>query len=184
MDKEKGNNMNKTLLALALSGMTLIGGTTSSYAATATGNIAINGTISESQCDIDFSGAENVTMPTIDSKELSGSVGKTSSIESAAIQLTGCPTSVKGVSVTVSGDADLNNPELLANPAASGSAVGVGIEFVGINGKVIPLGTESDVLSLNNGEASFPLGVRYKSTLDTVVGGQVASTAQLNVNYN
>lgn len=175
--------MNKTLLALIVSGMTLIGGTTSSYAVTNTGNISISGTISESQCDIDFSDAETVTMPTIDSKQLSGSVGKTSMAESASITLTGCPTSVKGVSVIVSGDADLNNPELLANPAAAGSAVGVGIEFLGLNGKVIPLGTESEVLSLNDGKATFPLAVRYKSTLDTVVGGQVASTAQLNVNY-
>lgn len=175
--------MNKTLLALVVSGMTLIGGTTSSFAATNTGNISINGTISESQCDVDFSEAETVTMPTIDSKELSGSVGKTSQAQSAQIQLTGCPASVKGVSVVVSGDADLNNTELLANPAASGSAVGVGIEFLGIGGKTIPLGTESDVVSLYNGNATIPLSVRYKSTLDTVTGGQVASTAQLNVNY-
>lgn len=175
--------MNKTIIALMVAGFSLVGGISSTYAASGTsGNITVSGLITESNCDVDFSKAENVSMPEIDSKTLSGRVGRVSEMVNATIILNGCPSSVTAASLTVSGEKDINNSDLLANATAAGSATGVGIEFLAA-ADPLPVGQATPDAPLVDGNTEIPLNIRYRSVLDHVTGGKVSATGQLNIQY-
>lgn len=175
--------MKKTIIALALAALPFVGGTSFAYASGPSGNITVNGLISESNCDVDFSEAENVVMPEINSKTLTGKVGQVSQLVGTSISFSGCPSSVTSAALVVDGDKDINNQDLLANTTSPGAATGVGIEFLSFGGKALPVGQTSEYTQLVDGAGSIPLSIRYRSVLNKVTGGKVSATGQINILY-
>ncbi len=69
-----------------------------------------------------------------------------------AIDLQNCGSTASGVTVSFSGAADSRNTDLLALTAGESDASGIGIALYDQNKTLIPLGQESDVVTLSPGQ--------------------------------
>lgn len=101
------------------------------------------------------------------------------------IDLESCGPAAKGVKVTFTGDADLVNPKLLAVKQEGDFATGVGVEFLDMNGVVIPLGVQldSELLidpALATNQLEFQ--AQYRST-GPVTTGAANATANFVLEY-
>lgn len=102
-----------------------------------------------------------------------------------AIDLQNCGSTASGVTVSFSGAGDSRNTDLLALTAGESDASGIGIALYDQNKTLIPLGQESDVVTLSPGQASAHLQfyARYLADGGTVTPGDANASATFILAY-
>lgn len=157
----------------------------STLAADAT--IYFTGKIVEASCAV--SSEASVTLMDVKTDQLKNK-GDTGATKNFSVHLFNCPPTVNNASISFSGMADMNNPELFAT---SGGAQGVGIEIVDLNHaneQRLPPTTDttkgSQFVALKSGKATNTLnfGARYMATTDNkIISGDANSQADFTVTY-
>lgn len=121
------------------------------------GRVYVSGTITDNTCSLS-PGSENinVAMGAVSQRQFYRA-GDGSAWQPFAIDLQNCGSTASGVTVSFSGAADSRNTDLLALTAGESDASGIGIALYDQNKTLIPLGQESDVVTLSPGQASAHL---------------------------
>lgn len=181
--------MKYKLVAALVAGTAFITNVSSVLAGSDASLFKINGEIVQSErvtCDVDVDG--NITMPSVDMDSFGDSVGATSTTTDINVIISGCPEYLTRASVTIEGNADSQNPELLQiprpGPDSSLYAFGFGLEFL-VDGSPLAVKKPSPEFTVKNGIIDIPLGVRYKATFNKQgrFAGKVSVPGQILVNY-
>ncbi|MEL4013638.1 fimbrial protein [Dryocola clanedunensis] len=173
--------MKKTLLAMAITGASVVG--TINVANAADGTINFNGVILDQTCTVSpNTQTQTVSLGQIANTSFGGTAGAKSSPTAFQINLSSCPAGLASAAVKFDGTSDTNNSNLLQVTQGTGAATGVGIEISDANG-VIPLHTASADYPLANGSAQLQFIARYVSTSATVGNGQANGVSQFTLNY-
>ncbi|PXY62719.1 fimbrial protein, partial [Enterobacter hormaechei subsp. steigerwaltii] len=136
-------------------------------------NVQFIGTIVGESCNVDTNSAEQ----TIDLGEFTieefPRVGATTPEKQFAITLKNCTRAIGGTTVWFTGDADANDPTLLAlSDTGKGTqhmmATGLAVELLDSARASVPINnTESPLYPLLPGDNTLTFFLRYKSTLPT-----------------
>lgn len=153
----------------------------------ADGTIYFTGKIVEASCAV--SSESSVTLIDTKTDQLKNK-GDTGATKSFSVRLSNCPTTVNSASISFSGTADANNPELFAT---SGDAQGIGVEIVDLNNaneQRLPPTTDStkgsQLVAIKPGAVTNTLnfGARYMATTDSkIISGDANSQADFTVTY-
>ncbi len=160
----------------------------SSFSALAAdGTIYFTGTIVEASCDV--SSDTHVDFEDTKTDQLKNK-GDTAKTKSFSVYLKDCPSTVNNASISFSGTADANNPELFAT---SGATQGIGLEIIDLNDaneQRLPPTTDttkgSRFVAIKPGKVTNMLnfGARYMATTDSkVISGKAFSQADFTVTY-
>ncbi|WP_202300859.1 fimbrial protein [Dryocola clanedunensis] len=173
--------MKKTLLAMAIAGVALMGMTNAARAAD--GTINFSGEILDQTCAISAtSSTMNVDLGKVSKSSLTGAAGTKSAPQPFEINLTSCPAALANATVKFDGTADATNSDLLKITSGTGVATGVGIEISDVNG-VVPLHSASMSYPLAAGGTKLQFTARYVSTSAVVGNGTANGVSQFTLNY-
>lgn len=98
--------MNKKIIALIISGVSVIG--MHNAMAESASNLRFIGAVTASSCDIDTSSLSNVSLPSVTQKDFSGE-GVSAGEQQFSVRVSGCPNAIKTAALKVSGTADKTN---------------------------------------------------------------------------
>lgn len=160
----------------------LYGGSVPTYAHD--GTVHISGTIKSNTCTVtDESRNQTVQLGRVADKRFF-SVGDASVPQQFIIKLQDCGAAVREVTVTFSGDADTNNPNLLKVDGGSGAASGVGVAILDREKKIIALNAPSESYSLSpHVDAILLFFSQYISTSVHVTPGKASALATFKMTY-
>lgn len=173
--------MKLTLLALAA---VLFGGM--GYAQAEDASISITGTIRDNTCSVSSdSQSKQVNLGNISSKQFQ-KAGDGSPAQVFMINLEKCSTQISSISVSFTGTADKNNPDLLALDEGSSYASGLAVGIYDAERQLVPMGKASGTYTLPDGQTSTSLKffARYLSTQNTVTSGDATATTTFVLNYD
>lgn len=155
------------------------------------GTVNISGSIKEASCDIDTSSTmQNINLGDYESGDFA-SPGATSPSQPLPIYLHNCSSGISGATILFSGDADPDNPTLLAlsntdpdNPTAE-MATGLGVQILESDGatpiKINDSSTEEPLDDAPDNTLEFK--VRYMSTLPKVTSGSASAVMYFDITY-
>lgn len=153
----------------------------------ADGTIYFTGTIVEASCAV--SSDTHVALENTKTDQLKNK-GDTGGTKSFSVRLSNCPPTINSASISFSGTADANNPQLFAT---SGGAQGIGVEIIDLNHaneQRLPPTTDStkgsQFTAIKPGSAvnTLNFGARYMATADSkVISGEANSKADFTVTY-
>ena len=172
-------------VVLLLLPLCLLSGTSRADTQIGTWNMTINGTVLPSSCDVDADSQNQTVQLGKISSSVFSSVGATSPNTPVSIKLTGC-TNATGVKVTFSGNADADNPQLLALSDTGGGgtlATGVGVEVMNSDNTAIPLNSPSSQFTLKDGDNTLSFLLHYKATKMPVTGGSATAVVYFDMSY-
>ncbi|MBF4180645.1 fimbrial protein [Lelliottia nimipressuralis] len=175
--------MKKTLLAVALSSVAVIG--MMNVANASDGTIHFTGNITDQTCTVDSASKDlTVALGNVAASSFTAA-GDKSSPTKFELKLTDCPESVASVAVKYDGVADSINSSLLKLDDATDMATNVGIEISDVNGTAVPVATASMdyPVDATSGSANLDFSARYVSTAAAVTTGPANSTSQFTLNY-
>lgn len=150
------------------------------------GTVNISGTIQDNTCEL----APDSQNKTIDMGIFAASQFRQSGDFSAAKKLTlnlqYCGPAASGATVTFSGTADTQNPEMFALEAAAESAKGLALGIYDTDGKPIAPGKSSASVALKPGQTSASLNflARYVAVQDSVSAGSANGVVTFVVDYD
>jgi len=152
-------------------------------------NVQFIGTIVGESCNVDTNSAKQ----TIDLGEFTTEefprVGATTPEKQFAITLKNCTRAIGGTTVWFTGDADANDPTLLAlSDTGKGTqhmmATGLAVELLDSARASVPINnTESPLYPLLPGDNTLTFFLRYKSTLPTVTTGNATAVMYFDLLY-
>ncbi|WES69224.1 fimbrial protein BcfE [Superficieibacter sp. HKU1] len=152
-------------------------------------NLEFTGTIQAATCNVDLSSlSQSIDLGQfpIDSFP---SVGTTTKFKPFNINLRNCSRGISGTKVWFTGEADSNNPALLAlTDTGMGNetmmATGVGVEILDENQDPVSINnTDSVVYPLKAGRNTLSFYIRYKSTLPQVTSGNATAVMYFDLEY-
>ncbi|EAP4552390.1 fimbrial protein BcfF [Salmonella enterica] len=149
------------------------------------GRVYVSGTITDNTCSLSPDSENiNVAMGAVSQRQFYRAGGG-SAWQPFAIDLQNCGSTASGVTVSFSGAADSRNTDLLALTAGESDASGIGIALYDQNKTLIPLGQESDVVTLSPGQASAHLQfyARYLADGGAVTPGDANASATFILAY-
>jgi major type 1 subunit fimbrin (pilin) len=148
------------------------------------GTLIFSGSLVEASCSIDPSSTTDVPLGEVDATAFS-TVGDISPKRDITINLTGCPTSQTGVTLTNTGQADATNNNLLAVSGDS-SATGLGVAIYNKGGELIPMASASAAAPIDpeTGTATINLEAAAMSTAESVGAGDYTATTNFELSYN
>lgn len=149
------------------------------------GRVYVSGTITDNTCSLSPDSENiNVSMGAVSLRQFYRA-GDGSAWQPFAIDLQNCGSTASGVTVSFSGTADSGNTALLALTAGDSGASGIGIALYDQNKTLIPLGQESDVVTLTPGQASAHLQfyARYLADGGAVAPGNANASATFILAY-
>lgn len=174
--------MNKKIIALVISGMSVIG--MHNAMAESASNMRFIGAVTASSCDIDTSSLSNISLPSVTQKDFSGK-GVSAGEQKFSVRVSGCPNAIKTAALKVTGTADKTNEDLLAIDKVDGGAEGIAIQLLANGTNTLRVNTGTTIpQQLKNGETTFNLSARYVAVSDDVTAGAVAAAAQVGIVYN
>ena len=151
----------------------------------ADGTINVKGHILDNTCAVTVD-SENVSVKLGDiASKTFREAGDTSLPQAFSINLEKCGAAVSNVSVTFNGTADANNTTLLAIPAGTGSASGVGIAIYDRDKALMPINTvgESTGLEANQTTVELLFYANFMANGQPVVAGAVNASATFTLHY-
>lgn len=171
--------MKNVKLKIALAAVTL--GGLISVANAADGSVNFSGEILATACNVTNGPGKaiSVNLGKVAATSLN-TVGAKSSSVPFDIKLDACP--AQTANVRFDGTADANQKDLLALDASS-AAKGVGIEIDSETGKIIPLYSPSDDITLTAGSNTLHYLARYVATSLKVTPGVVTAASQFTIIY-
>ncbi|EBJ8047997.1 fimbrial protein [Salmonella enterica] len=149
------------------------------------GTVTISGTIQDNTCEL----APDSQNKSVDMGTVAGSqfrrAGDFSPAKHFTLHLENCGPAASEATVTFSGSADSQNPELFAVESGGDSAIGLALGIFDEKGKSIAPGETSAGITLEPGEASaeFDFSARYVAVLDSVTAGKANVTITFVVSY-
>lgn len=152
-------------------------------------NLEFTGTIQAETCDVDLSSlSQSIDLGQfpIDTFQ---SVGTTTKFKPFNINLRNCSRGISGTKVWFTGEADSNNPALLAlTDTGMGNetimASGIGVEILDENQDPVRINnTSSVVYPLKAGRNTLSFYIRYKSTLPQVTSGNATAVMYFDLDY-
>ncbi len=149
------------------------------------GRVYVSGTITDNTCSLSPASENiNVSMGAVSQRQFYRA-GDGSAWQPFVIDLQNCGSTASGVTVSFSGASDRHNTDLLALTAGESDAAGIGIALYDQNKTLIPLGQESDVVTLTPGQASAHLQfyARYLADGGTVASGNANASATFILAY-
>lgn len=152
-------------------------------------NLEFTGTIVAQTCDVEMSSLSQ----SIDLGQFSvddfPSVGTTTKFKPFNVNLKNCSRGISGTKIWFTGEADNDNPALLAlTDTGMGTqnmlASGVGVEILDENQDDISINnTDSVVYPLKAGRNTLSFYIRYKSTQPTVTSGNATAVMYFDLQY-
>lgn len=152
-------------------------------------NLEFTGTIVAQTCDVDISSLSQ----SIDLGQFSvddfPSTGTTTKFKPFNINLKNCSRGINGTKIWFSGEADSDNPALLAlTDTGMGTqnmlASGVGVEILDENQDDVSINNaDSAVYPLKAGRNTLSFYIRYKSTQPTVISGNATAVMYFDLQY-
>ncbi|BBJ66361.1 MULTISPECIES: fimbrial protein [Enterobacter] len=149
------------------------------------GTVNISGTIQDNTCEL----APDSQNKTVDMGVVAASqfrrAGDFSPATHFTLNLQNCGPAASGATVTFSGSADGQDPELFAIAAEADSANGLALGIFDRNGKLIAPGKTSTEVILKAGQASVVMefSARYVSVQNSVTVGSANAVVTFIVNY-
>lgn len=152
-------------------------------------NLEFTGTIQAETCNVDLSSlSQSIDLGQFPIDEFQ-SVGTTTKFKPFNINLRNCSRGISGTKVWFTGEADSNNPSLLAlTDTGMGNeammATGVGVEILDENQDTVSINnTDSVVYPLKAGRNTLSFYIRYKSTLPQVTSGNATAVMYFDLEY-
>lgn len=152
-------------------------------------NLEFTGTIQAETCNVDVSSlSQSIDLGQFPIDEFQ-SVGTTTKFKPFNINLRNCSRGISGTKVWFSGEADSNNPSLLAlTDTGMGNeammATGIGVEILDENQDPVSINnTDSVVYPLKAGRNTLSFYIRYKSTLPQVTSGNATAVMYFDLEY-
>lgn len=152
-------------------------------------NLEFTGTIVAQTCDVEMSSLSQ----SIDLGQFSvddfPSVGTTTKFKPFNVNLKNCSRGISGTKIWFTGEADNDNPALLAlTDTGMGTqnmlASGVGVEILDENQDDISINNaDSVVYPLKAGRNTLSFYIRYKSTQPTVTSGNATAVMYFDLQY-
>ncbi|AHG20867.1 type-1 fimbrial protein subunit A [Chania multitudinisentens RB-25] len=151
------------------------------------GTVHFKGELVNAACAVSIASSDQVVQLGQHRTASFSNVADTSSLRPFRIILNDCDNSIaETASVTFSGVADLNNPDLLAVTSDGGAtpATGVGIEILDMMGTpLLPNVSWSTPHNLLNGSNTLDFTARYKATAATTTAGMANADATFVMKY-
>jgi type 1 fimbria pilin len=151
------------------------------------GTVNISGNILAASCDVDQASDMQQIYIGDFSASMFSAPGDLSTSKPFNISITGCTSNITGGKVMFSGDADNDNPSLLALSDTTGSgqlAKGVGVEIIDEKQNPVAINNEDSVIySLKSGDNTLNFYLRYKSTLPVVTAGRASAVMYFDMKY-
>jgi len=149
------------------------------------GRVYVTGSITDNTCTLSPD-SETITvgMGSVSNRQFY-QAGAGADWQSFTINLENCGSTASGVTVSFSGAADSQNPDLLALTAGAGNASGVGVALYNKDKSPIPLGENSQIQPLIPGQQSAHLNfyARYGADGSTVAAGTANASATFILTY-
>ncbi|MHA2898143.1 fimbrial protein [Enterobacter sp. H2G27] len=149
------------------------------------GTVNISGTIQDNTCEL----APDSRNKSVDMGTVAGSqfkrAGDISPAKHFTLNLQNCGPAASEATVTFSGTADMQNPNLFAIEAGEDSASGLALGIYDSNGQLIAPGETSSNIALKPGQVSVAIdfSARYMAVMDNVSAGVANVTATFVINY-
>ncbi|ECB7890594.1 fimbrial protein [Salmonella enterica subsp. enterica serovar Bareilly] len=150
------------------------------------GTVTISGTIQDNTCEL----APDSQNKSVDMGAMAGSqfrrAGDFSPAKHFTLNLENCGPAASEATVTFSGTADEQNPELFAIEAGANSASGLALGIYDSNGQRIAPDESSSGVVLKPGQASVAMDftARYVAVVDNVKLGSTNVTVTFKINYS
>lgn len=151
----------------------------------ADGTINVKGHIQDNTCEVAVdSQSVAVKLGNVASKDFR-EAGDTSLPQAFIINLEQCGAAVSNVSVTFNGTADASDSTLLAIPAGTGNAAGLGIAIYDRDKALLPINTvgESTKLEANQPAVELLFYANFIANGQPVVAGTVNASATFTLHY-
>ncbi|WP_312951739.1 fimbrial protein BcfE [Superficieibacter sp.] len=152
-------------------------------------NLEFTGTIVAQSCSVDLSSInQSIDLGQFPVDQFA-SVGTTTKFKPFNINLIGCSRSISGTKIWFSGEADSDNPALLAlTDTGMGTmtimATGVGVELLNDDQDPIVINnSDSAVYPLKAGRNTLSFYIRYKSTQPQVTSGNATAVMYFDLEY-
>lgn len=152
-------------------------------------NLEFTGTIVAQTCDVEMSSlSESIDLGQFSVDDFP-SVGTTTKFKPFNVNLKNCSRGISGTKIWFTGEADNDNPALLAlTDTGMGTqnmlARGVGVEILDENQDDISINnTDSVVYPLKAGRNTLSFYIRYKSTQPTVTSGNATAVMYFDLQY-
>lgn len=149
------------------------------------GRVYITGAITDNTCTL-TPDSENITvnMGNVSNRQFY-QPGAGGAYQPFSINLENCGSTASGVTVSFSGTADSQNPDLLAIAAGAGNASGVGIALYNNDKSPVSLDGNSRMQPLIGGQTSVHLNfyARYVADGSAVVAGEADASATFILTY-
>lgn len=171
-----------TLIVMALYVLLLSGFSNSVHAEPGIGQLELTGTIIDVGCDVSTSASQSINLGSFEAGMFSSS-GTVTNKQTFNIVLKECSSNIKGSAVSFSGTSDANDATLLALTNSGTQAKGVAIQLLDNTDSPIAINSTTSVYPLNAGDNSLQFGLRYKSTLASVVAGDANAVLYFDMNY-
>lgn len=149
------------------------------------GTVNISGTIQDNTCELaPDSQNKSIDMGTFAASQFRQS-GDFSPVKTISLNLENCGPAASGATVTFSGTAEVQNPDMFALEAAADSAYGLALGIYDTDGKPIAPGKTSASVALKPGQVSVSLNfsARYVAVQDSVSAGSANATVTFVVSY-
>lgn len=149
------------------------------------GTVNITGSILAASCTVAASDAtKSVPIGDYSSGSLT-TVGQKTAFKTFSITLQNCSAGIAGTRVTVTGQADSNNTDLLAlsNPGAAGTATGVAVLVTDSTGNTIKINNASALQTLSSGTNTVGFQLAYEVTKTPVGAGDASAVMYLDFAY-
>ncbi|MGE8030151.1 fimbrial protein [Enterobacter mori] len=150
------------------------------------GTVNISGTIQDNTCELaPDSQNKKVNMGSVADAQFSRA-GDFSVAKSFTLNLQNCGPAASEATVTFSGTADTQNPELFAIESGADSATGLALGLFDSNGKRIAPGGTSEGVVLTPGQSFVALAfsARYVAVRDSVTAGNANVAVTFVVGYD
>lgn len=152
-------------------------------------NLEFTGTIQAQTCDVDLSSlSQSIDLGQFPIDDFP-SVGTVTKFKPFNINLRGCSHGISGTKIWFNGEADSNDPSLLAlTDTGMGNenimATGVAVEILDDNQDPININNSSSVVyPLKAGRNTLSFYIRYKSTLPKVTSGNATAVMYFDLDY-
>lgn len=158
----------------------------SGSAMAADGTITFKGAVTDQTCTVDPNDAkQTVTLGTVGTSafKVAGDRAPTIAFD---IKLTNCPAAQENVWINFQAAPDAVNPKLIAIPASSGNAKGIGLGITDRRtGNLIPPMKYSEKFPIdkNSKSGTITLAANYVSTTDKVTPGDANVTSDFTIAY-
>ncbi len=148
-------------------------------------SISVTGTVSASTCTVSpDSQSKEINLGNISARQFQRA-GDGSPEQIFILNLEKCSPTLSNVTVTFNGDADTQNPDLLAIGSGAGAANGIAVAIYDQKRTLIPLNTASASYALQPDQTvALKFYARYLSTKDTVISGNATATTTFVLNYD